>query len=117
MNGRPEALRTQVTEQHPEDQGALGIHVVRAERGEWHAAPLVDLEILAVLVEIVVILDVGAELGAPVLPREEFGEPFVEPHVRPVLERDVVAEPLMRQLVRNEDPLVPRTVEIRALVG
>ena len=117
MERSPEPLGAQVAQQHAQHERAFGIHVVRAERRERHATPLVDLQILVVLVEVVVVLGVGAELHPPVLPREKLGEALVEPHVGPVLEGHVVAEPLVRQLVRDQDPLVPRTVEVGALVG
>src|SRR3989449_6420100 len=61
------------------------------------------LPILPVLVEVVVVLGVAPELRAPVLARHELGEPFVEPHVRPVFGRGVVAEPLVRELVRRSE--------------
>src|SRR5438309_6117872 len=55
----------QVAQQHAQHERAFGIHVVRAERRERHATPLVDLQILVVLVEVVVVLGVGAELRPP----------------------------------------------------
>ena len=113
----PEALRPQVAEQHTQHQGALRVHVVRSQRRERHAAPPVDLDVLLILVEVVVLLGGRAELHAPVLTGEKLRKAFVEPHVGPVLQRHVVAEPLVRQLVGDQQPLIPGTVEVRALVG
>ncbi len=117
MQRRPEPLGAEVALEHAQHQRAFGIHVVRAERRERHAAPPVDLEILVVLVEVVVVLDLGPELHAPILSGQELGETLVEPHVGPVLEGHVVAKPLVGQLVRNQDPLIPRPVDIGAVVG
>ena len=42
------------------------------------------------------------------------GEAFVEPCVRPIAAREQIAEPLMRQLVRNER--IAREIQVRAFV-
>ena len=112
----PEPLRPEIAEQHAQHERALGIDVVRGQGRERHASPRVDLQVLAVLVEVVIVRGMGSELRSPVLAGHELGEPFVEPEVRPVLGRDIVPEPLMRELVRDQDPLVPGAVQIGPVV-
>ena len=70
-----------------------------------------------VFVEVEVIARMTAELRLPVRAVHEFGEALVEPEVRPVLRRLVVAEPLVGELVRNEQPVIPGPVGVCALVG
>ena len=100
--------------EHLQHQRALGVDVVGTERREGHAPLLVDLHELVVLVLVIVLFGTGPQFPRPVLSRHEFGEALVEPHVGPILCGHVVAEPLMRELVWNEDPRIPRPVLVIA---
>src|SRR2546429_4682513 len=71
----PEPLRTQIIPQHAEHQRALGIDVVRSQGRERHAAPGVDLDVLAVLVEGVVVFPVAGAPPAPVFAPRVLGGP------------------------------------------
>src|SRR6266480_3290675 len=113
MDTRPESLVAQIVAKHLENESAFRVDIVRARRSEWHSPARVDLHELPILVEIVVLLQARADLLPPILSRHELGEPFVQPHVRPVRGGDKVAEPLMRELVRDEYVLIPRPVLIR----
>ncbi len=117
VDRRPEPLGAEVALQHAQHQGSLRVDVVRPQRGERHTMLRVDLHELVVLVQVIVVLGVTAQVCGPVLARHELREPFVEPHVGPILRGHVVTEPLVGQLVRDQDPPIPGPVRVGALVG
>ena len=114
VHRRPEWLVAQVMLEHLQDQGALRVDIVGTERREGHAPLLVDLHELIVLVLIIVLLGTCPQFPRPVLTRHEFRKSLVEPHVGPILCGHVVAKPLMRELVRNQNPRIPGAVLVIA---
>ena len=116
MDRGPEALIAEAAAKHAKNERALRINIVRAIGHERHRTLGVDRRELAVFVEVEIVACVAPEFRLPVRAIHELGEPLVEPEVRPVLGRLEVAEPLVRELMRDEQPAIPGAIEVSAFV-